>query len=388
MHLKIKLKYLLKIIILLIWILIFYLQFERPFITHIAQNISPSLLLSSFRHTFFWLIWLFVPLIVLAIFKGRFFCWHICPVGLAQEILPSVHNTKNSKFNLYLFILLLSCSLFGLNIIALLDPIVIINRAVAAIKMRFLALIFFFIPITLIFLLSIYKKRTWCFKLCPLGAIFDWILIIRQKKKFDLNKRNTLIAIASGLTLGLILKAKNYIWSKEIDNRLLRPPGALLEDKFTEKCIRCGSCISVCITGTLTPALFEAGLEGLFTPKLVPQIAECDEFCNKCGQACPTGAIKNMPLDIKRNFKIGTAEIDRSKCIAWADNSLCLICQEFCPYLSIKVVRNEHGTPCPVMISEICRGCGICENNCPAVPIRAIKVFNTGAGTIIQDKNS
>lgn len=363
-----------KATIILLWFLIFYLQLKSPFIARFVQNLSPTLLISSLLNAIFWLSWFSLPFLFLAIIKGRFFCWNICPVGLMQDLIPSFRKTRDTKISLYIFLALFIASLFGINLLAIFDPLVIFNMTV----------ILFFVHITIIILLlSIYKKRLWCFKFCPLGALIDWIGLIKNRRKFDIDKRKTLISIASGLAFGFLFKIRN-LYSKPLDERLLRPPGALPENEFTDRCIRCGSCISVCLTGTLTPTVFESGFTGIFTPRLIPQIAGCDEYCNKCCKACPTLAIQNLPLNIKRNIKIGTARIDQSRCIAWAYNKLCLICQEYCPYLAIEVVKNKNGIPSPKMIPELCRGCGHCEKNCPARPTRAIKVYNKGAGEIIN----
>lgn len=372
-----KLGRLFNVVIILVWVLIFYLQFERPFIARFAQNISPTLLISSLLYAIFWLSWFSLPILLLAIIKGRFFCWKICPIGLLQDLIPSFGKTKGTKTNLYIFLVLFITSLFGLNLLAIFDPLVIFNRTVTL----------FFVYLTIIILLmSIYKKRFWCFKLCPLGALTDWISVIKNRKKFDINKRKTLVSIASGLVFVLLFKIKN-LYSKPLNERLLRPPGALPEDEFINRCIRCGSCISVCLTGVLTPTIFESGISGIFTPRLITQIAECDEYCNKCCQACPTLAIRNLPLGVKRNFKIGTARIDRSRCIAWEYNGLCLVCKEYCSYLAIEVVNNQNGIHSPKVIPEFCRGCGHCEKNCPARPIRAIRVYNTRAGEIIPQRS-
>lgn len=376
-------KYFLKIIALLIWALIFYLRHERPFLARITQNISPSLLLTTLPHTLFWISWASIPLLIFAAFKGRFFCWNICPLGLLQGLIPSTGRTVNFKNNIYIFLSLLVFSLFGLNLLAVFDPLVIFNMDFILFGLRAVQFSIFLIPMILIILASIYKKWFWCFNLCPLGAFFDWINKFKAKSSFSIDKRKTLIAIGSGLLAGGLFRI-NKVFSNPVNQRLLRPPGALPEKDFTDRCVRCGSCISTCLTGTLTPSFLDTGLSGIFTPKLVPQIAECGEYCNKCGQSCPTQAIKNLPLNIKRNFKIGTAEVDRPKCIAWSEDKFCLICREFCPYLAISIVKNKNGIPSPLVIPGLCRGCGHCERHCPVRPIRAIKVFNKRAGEIIK----
>lgn len=382
------LKVIIKLLIILLWVALFYLQFERPYISSLAQNLSPTLLPSVFLHNFFWLAWLAFPLLVLAFLKGRFFCWNICPLGLLQDLLPSGADTRIRRTNRLIFLFLFGFAFFSLNLLAFFDPLVTLNRTVASMKIRFAAAIVFLAPLILILLLSLIRRRWWCFKLCPLGALFDWIFRLKSSLRekgtpVDTGRRKALIVLGSGLLGGWLWRRFN-LRKSELHRRLIRPPGAINENDFTDRCIRCGSCISVCLTGGLQPALLEGGIEGLFTPRLVPEIGECDEFCNKCGQACPTQAIRYLPLEEKRNFKMGTARVDRNLCIAWDRDRLCLVCQEYCPYLAIRTVKNENGTPCPVVIEELCRGCGLCEKNCFAHPIHAIMVYNRGAGRFID----
>ncbi len=78
---------------------------------------------------------------------------------------------------------------------------------------------------------------------------------------------------------------------KSRHDRLLRPPGAVDESDFLSRCIRCGECMKVCPNNSLHPTLTEAGLEGLWTPTLVPRIGYCEPSCVLCSEVCPTGAI-------------------------------------------------------------------------------------------------
>ena len=70
--------------------------------------------------------------------------------------------------------------------------------------------------------------------------------------------------------------------------------------------------------------MIEAGWEGIFTPYLVPVIGYCEYNCVLCGQSCPTGAIEALTVEMKNGANgekpvhIGTAFINRSKCLPWA----------------------------------------------------------------------
>ena len=176
---------------------------------------------------------------------------------------------------------------------------------------------------------------------------------------------------------------------------LIRPPGARPEDDFLAQCVKCGQCMKVCPTNVIQPALFEGGLEGVWSPVMVNRIGYCEYTCNLCGRVCPTGAIRRLSLDEKLGrepyggpIKIGTAFVDRSRCLPWAMNTPCIVCEEMCPvspkaiYLeTAEVVRSDGGRVVvqrPIVDPARCIGCGACEHNCPVHDRRAIRVSSVG----------
>ena len=56
----------------------------------LAISLSPLVALSNllYGHPWTWRLLLGVPLLVLAFFKGRFFCFHFCPTGSVLEHVP------------------------------------------------------------------------------------------------------------------------------------------------------------------------------------------------------------------------------------------------------------------------------------------------------------
>ena len=99
---------------------------------------------------------------------------------------------------------------------------------------------------------------------------------------------------------------------KAYSEKVIRPPGAVEERAFLERCIRCAECMKVCPNNALHPAFFEAGIEGLWTPILIPRIGYCEFSCVLCGQVCPTGAIQKITEKQKmgigqKPIAIGTA---------------------------------------------------------------------------------
>jgi len=184
-----------------------------------------------------------------------------------------------------------------------------------------------------------------------------------------------LILSASPFALGLKRLGK----TQQIDN-FIRPPAALKEDKFLDRCIRCGNCMKVCPTNGLQPLMLQKGVEGIWTPHLVPRIGYCEYNCNLCGNVCPTGAIPKLSVRKKQKTKIGIAKIDKNLCRPWAKKKECIVCEEVCPVpdKAIKLKKKRVGRKTvmqPQVDSDLCIGCGICETKCPIGPVRAIKIL-------------
>ena len=214
-----------------------------------------------------------------------------------------------------------------------------------------------------------------CARVCPQQAITYGTGPARTAPATAASKRAFLCAAGAGLlttfverlTPGRIVKPAN----------LIRPPGAVPEDDFLRRCARCGQCMRICPTNTLQPLLFEKGLEGLWTPHLVPRRAGCDQACTLCGSVCPTDALRELTLAEKKHAKLGTAFIDKNRCLVWEQDRLCLICDEQCPYNAI-VFHWKDGFRRPVVIENKCNGCGFCEEQCPVSGASAIIVTSRG----------
>jgi ferredoxin len=149
----------------------------------------------------------------------------------------------------------------------------------------------------------------------------------------------------------------------------LRPPGALPEKEFLEICIACQECVRICPTHGLQGAFLQSGLNGLGTPVLVPRLGGCSigMSCDHlCRQVCPVDAIQ--PVD-RQDVKIGLAHVNRSLCLAWDQGLKCLVCVEACLFHAA-IAHQGRVTVDPLK----CVGCGFCESGCP-VPGSAIRVF-------------
>jgi polyferredoxin len=189
----------------------------------------------------------------------------------------------------------------------------------------------------------------------------------------DLGRRKLIGSAVSGLVIAAL--PKTYIQSISKFHSFERPPGSVSEKEFLARCVRCGQCMQVCPTNFIQPALFEAGVEGIWTPILEPQAGYCEYECYKCTQVCPTNAIQKLTLKQKKEFKIGIAVVDKNRCYTYADGYNCAVCEEHCP-IPDKAIRfrevdtwNFEGKLVKVkqiyVVPDLCIGCGICENVCP-----------------------
>jgi MauM/NapG family ferredoxin protein len=191
---------------------------------------------------------------------------------------------------------------------------------------------------------------------------------------YDPTRRQALIALASGAA-GIAL-LRTGAQARQPDPHLIRPPGVLDEAAFLNRCVRCSQCLKVCPTSGLQPVLLEAGLEGLWTPRLVPRLGHCDYGCTACGQVCPSGAIPPLEMDRKREQVMGVAAIDRNRCLPWAEGTPCIVCEEMCPVPDKAIHLQEgDGVQQPIVDTTRCIGCGICEFQCPVEGEAAIRVY-------------
>ncbi len=192
----------------------------------------------------------------------------------------------------------------------------------------------------------------------------------------DLSRRGFLYSAAGGVGMGFAVQQSPFSALQD-KRQLIRPPGALPEGDFLATCIRCGECMKSCLTNTLQPTLWESGLAGLWTPKLDVRFAACEQECNVCGKVCPTQAIRSLDLEEKTHAKLGTAILKKEMCLVWAQDKLCLICDEICPYDAI-VFRTIDGYRRPFVVASRCNGCGYCEQRCPVEGDSAIVVAPIG----------
>jgi polyferredoxin len=237
-----------------------------------------------------------------------------------------------------------------------------------------------------------------CFNVCPEDALaFRFVWSLERNRQPDIGRRALLGGLTVGISFPLFARLDGSI-DKDPDPRLIRPPGSLPEKEFLELCQRCGLCMKACPTNVINPTLGEAGVAGFWTPRLIMTQGYCDYTCTLCGSVCPTGAIQEITVDekIKQPIKIGSAYIDRGRCLPWSGNAPCIVCQEVCPtspkavYLKADVVATSDqkslNVHLPFVDLKRCVGCGICENKCPVRGLPAIRTISAGESRSLSNQ--
>jgi formate hydrogenlyase subunit 6/NADH:ubiquinone oxidoreductase subunit I len=211
-------------------------------------------------------------------------------------------------------------------------------------------------------------------------------------------RRRFIFAGLAGVLGYPFLRLSAAVNDRGFNEKAIRPPGSVMEAEFLERCIKCDQCINVCPTNVLQPSsLAEGGLEGLWTPVMNFSVGFCQLNCTLCSEVCPTGAIQKTSIDKKLGtgpheaegpISVGTAFFNRGRCLPWAMETPCVVCEEVCPVTpkaigtyDVEIERWDGGKIAlnrPYMRPELCIGCGICEHECPVIDDAAVYVTAVG----------
>jgi len=198
-----------------------------------------------------------------------------------------------------------------------------------------------------------------------------------SKQKFSSRRKFILtMARATGLAgMGALLWS-SILKESTATSLVLRPPGALAEEEFLKTCIKCGLCVSACPYDTLKLAA-PGDLQPMGTPFFNARDIPC-YMCTDipCVPVCPSGALDENSVSTDGNLDIniarmGVAVVDSHSCVAfWGIQ--CDACYRACPLINEAIVleysQNErtgkHAFLKPVVVNDLCTGCGMCEHAC------------------------
>ena len=201
-------------------------------------------------------------------------------------------------------------------------------------------------------------------------------------KLTSISRRDFFTRFAQGAALAA---TGGLVWSYLLQQQAratpfaIRPPGARDEADFNARCIKCGQCVAACPYDTLKLATADAGIP-IGTPYFIPREIPC-YLCTDipCIAACPTGALDPALEEIK-DSRMGLAVIDIENCLSW-QGLRCEICFRECPVQGQAITvehhprrLSKHAMFVPLVHSDACTGCGICEKACPT-QVAAIRVL-------------
>jgi ferredoxin len=330
------------------------------------NEILQNLMINQTFHQGLFIGLIFLGVLLLNLYKERFWCRYLCPAGALLAFLARWNLVKvrvNSKK-------CVQCKICALHCQTQATPFPNSDWQ----------------PGECVYCYS-------CSSLCPTAAIdFPLRPAPAHSKPVDFTRRKWIFSTA--LSLAVVPLFRISASGKRASEKLIRPPGALPEAKFLAACAKCGECMKVCPTNALQPAVGQAGPEGLWTPVLVPRIGYCEYYCSLCTQVCPTGAIKELKIKEKVKVRIGSAWIKKDRCIPYALGDSCTVCEEQCPTSpkAIQLVETEVLLPdgtwaaqeVPVVDLDYCIGCGICETKCPVEDDPAIYCTSMGESRALE----
>jgi len=138
----------------------------------------------------------------------------------------------------------------------------------------------------------------------------------------------------------------------------LRPPGAVEEEMFLERCTGCADCVKVCPHDAIQT------LSSNDTPVIFPEESPC-QLCEDlpCIGACEADAL--LPLAGRFQVNMGVAKVWPKMCTA---GNGCNACVSKCP---TEAISMDFGLFRISVDDTLCVGCGICQYICRTVNDRA-----------------
>lgn len=164
-----------------------------------------------------------------------------------------------------------------------------------------------------------------------------------------------------GDAVGRVAKATE---DRVVQQRYVRPPGALTEVAFLAACTRCGECARVCPAGVILNVTSRGGLAA-GTPYLEPARMPCIACVDMpCAAICPTEAL-TVPPDGWRSERLGRIEFHAERCVTF-EGKPCRVCADACPVGERALAIDDAGHP--MLRADGCVACGTCVRECITIP--------------------
>lgn len=157
----------------------------------------------------------------------------------------------------------------------------------------------------------------------------------------------------------MTLARRAFLRGRTLQLQVLRPPGALDEPDFIDRCTRCDACITACPTSVI-----HRGQGGF--PELSFSHGECT-FCAECVTACRPAALIAAETPVALPYRAAISD----SCMTY-QRIECRVCGERCPAAAIAFRPRIGGIALPELDADRCTGCGACEAPCPvgAISVR------------------
>ncbi len=199
--------------------------------------------------------------------------------------------------------------------------------------------------------------------------------VFKKKSSSEITRRRFLkYAFEAGIAVGLVASVN----SLSRGGNYIRPPGSVLPEEFTSKCMRCSVCVEVCPSRAIRMQDLTWDLKNISTPVIDTEFGGCTHWekeCLKCAESCPTGALDKTL--VKKSYKMASVNLNAEGCVN------CMVCFEKCPVEGAVLFPNPGGEPFssikdipteqrlvnskhkPYINSDKCVGCGLCVHYCP-----------------------